>query len=217
MHPTASAVLYLRSTMHSPLSYHPDQLPYEKQRLRQKLLTQRQQYPADKRLFAAESIAQHFMDHPLLAFDAPVAGYIAMRGELDITLIFDKLRKYQKMTCLPVVDEKDAPLLFREWHKGQPLTQGTLGVKEPAAEAETCNPRIILVPLLAFDPAGYRLGYGGGYYDRTIAALRSADPSNPPLTIGVAYDFQEVDALPIEPHDIRLDGILTETGVSMFL
>jgi 5-formyltetrahydrofolate cyclo-ligase len=87
-------------------------------------------------------------------------------------------------------------------------------VEEPAANAPSTMPAIILVPLLAFDGEGYRLGYGGGYYDRTMEAMRQFD--SPPLFIGVGYSMQEIDQVPTDDHDAPLDGILTELGVSIF-
>lgn len=194
----------------SPIAYH-------KQMLRQKMLRQRQQYSGEQRADASDAIAQHFMDHPLLAYDAPIAGYRAIRGEVDVMPIFQKVARYRKETCLPKVMSKEAPLAFLRWQLKQPLEKDALGIEQPLADAEEITPQIILIPLLAFDEAGYRLGYGGGFYDRTLMKLRMETLENPPLAIGVAYDFQEVESLPVESHDVRLDGILTETGVSMFI
>lgn len=192
-------------------------LAYEKQVLRQKMLKQRQQYSGELRADAASAISQHFMDHPLLAYDAPIAGYRAIRGEVDVMPVFQKVARYRKQTCLPKVVGKDAPLQFLHWQLKDALEKDARGIEQPFADAEEVTPRIILIPLLAFDAAGYRLGYGGGFYDRTLMKLRMETLENPPLAIGVAYDFQEVESLPVEPHDVRLDGILTETGVSMFV
>jgi 5-formyltetrahydrofolate cyclo-ligase len=128
--------------------------------------------------------------------------------------IFTLMARYDKHTALPcATDEKS--LIFRRWSRGEPLVRHRLGMEEPSAEAPLCQPAVILVPLLAFDGEGYRLGYGGGYYDRTMEALgNTADAS--PLFIGVAYSMQEVEQVPTNAHDAPLDGILTELGVSIF-
>lgn len=190
---------------------------YQKQMLRQKMLKQRQQHSGEQRAAASDAVAQHFMDHPLLAFDAPIAGYRAIRGEVDVMPIFQKVARYRKETCLPKVVGKDVPLQFLRWQLGEALEKDALGIEQPLAHAEESTPAIILIPLLAFDTAGYRLGYGGGFYDRTLMKLRMETLESPPLAIGVAYEFQEVESLPVESHDVRLDGILTEAGVSMFV
>jgi 5-formyltetrahydrofolate cyclo-ligase len=137
-----------------------------------------------------------------------------MRRELDVFPILAMLSLRGKTLALPKLTAENSPLEFRIWQPGDPLVLHALGMKEPVPETAAIVPALILVPLLAFDNAGYRLGYGGGYYDRTVATLRVHEI--PPLIIGVAYGFQEVSALPAEAHDTKLDGILTELGVSMF-
>lgn len=162
----------------------------------------------------AQAIARHFADHPILAFAPSLAGYVAMRGEVDVLPILAFMQRYERPTALPRLPESPAPLQFHRWNAGDALAMHALGMKEPAPEAETIIPHIVLVPLLAFDETGHRLGYGGGYYDRTMQALRAE--AKAPLFIGVGYSWQEVTALPTEPHDTKLDGILTELGVSLF-
>jgi 5-formyltetrahydrofolate cyclo-ligase len=122
------------------------------------------------------------------------------------------MARYRKRTALPRAEGQN--LAFHEWKRGDALKRNTLGVEEPLVEAEIFLPEIILVPLLAFDGDGYRLGYGGGYFDRTMRALR--ETAHPPQFIGVAYGLQEVEQVPIDDGDEKLDGILTEFGVSMF-
>jgi 5-formyltetrahydrofolate cyclo-ligase len=162
---------------------------------------------------AGRSVARHFADHPILAFASSFAGYVAMRGELDVMGIFDVMARFRKRTALPTI-EADKSLKFRYWKLGDPLLRNSLGAQEPLHEALEMAPAVVLVPLLAFDADGYRLGYGGGYYDRTMAAARSGE--NTPLFIGVGYAAQEVDQVPTDEFDVPLDGILTELGVSMF-
>jgi len=140
---------------------------------------------------------------------AIVGGYAALPGEADPRLLLKRLEEKGYAIALPRVVAKDAPLSFHLWHDGQPLAPGAFGVPEPSPDWPAVAPRVLLVPLLAFDRRGHRLGYGGGYYDRTLAALRAKAAL---LAIGIAYAGQEVAALPAQPHDQRLDGILTENG-----
>ncbi len=184
-----------------------------KAQLRQQMLQARQELPTATRLEAAESVKLHFADHPHLTYAQSFAGYYAVRGEVDILPIFNHMAKFKKLMALPRTHGQF--LYFHGWAPGKPLEDGAYGIKVPPATSFTMLPEVILVPLLAFDDRGYRLGYGGGYYDRVIAALRQS-VEKPPLFVGVAYDMQEAPALPIEPHDQKLDAILTNEGVSMF-
>ncbi len=139
-----------------------------------------------------------------------VAVYRAIGSELDVEALSWALIEAGRELCLPVVVERDAPMTFRRWSPGEPLELDEAGVPAPFPLAEVVEPNLILTPLLAFDARGGRLGQGGGYYDRTFAA-------RPGVTrIGFAYSGQEVEHLPVEPHDIRLHGVLTETGYRPF-
>jgi 5-formyltetrahydrofolate cyclo-ligase len=111
---------------------------------------------------------------------------------------------------LPVVIAKNEPLLFRLWRPGMPLEVGRFGTLHPPNDSPLLTPDLVLVPLLAFDRHGDRLGYGGGYYDRTLAALRIERSSR---AVGLAYAAQELPELPHQPHDQRLDWIVTEIDV----
>jgi len=135
-----------------------------------------------------------------------VAVYRAIGSEIDADALSMALIRLDRQLCLPVVVERDAPMSFRRWSPGEPLELDAAGVPAPFPLAEAVAPDLIVTPLLAFDARGGRLGQGGGYYDRTFAALPDA------LRIGFAYAGQEVENLPLEPHDIRLHGVLTETG-----
>jgi len=139
-----------------------------------------------------------------------VAVYRAIGSELDVEALSRALIEAGRELCLPVVIEPDAPMIFRRWSPGEPLELDEAGVPAPFPLAEVVDPDLILAPLLAFDARGGRLGQGGGYYDRTFAA-------RPAVTrIGFAYAGQQVADLPAEPHDIRLHGVLTETGYRPF-
>lgn len=141
---------------------------------------------------------------------AVVAGYWPMRGEIDVLPLLSVLAERGQVTALPVVVAPRAPLEFRRWRDGDPLEEGPYGTRHPVASAAVVRPVCLLVPLLAFDRQGVRLGYGGGFYDRTLAALRA---DGPVVAVGVAYAGQEVEALPAEPHDERLDWVITEREV----
>jgi 5-formyltetrahydrofolate cyclo-ligase len=107
---------------------------------------------------------------------------------------------------LPVVIGKGRPLVFRQWQPGDAMATGPFGIEQPLATAPEIKPDILIVPMAAFDAAGYRIGYGGGFYDRSIAGLRAAQPV---IAIGLAYDAQEVETVPREAHDARLDHLVT--------
>ena len=185
----------------------------EKRRLRQQMQQRRQALPHAVIANASQSVARHFADHPILAFAPGFAGYMAMRNEVDVEPVFAMMARYNKRTALPCI-RPERNLIFREWSPGEPLVKSPLGHREPLATNPAVIPPLVLVPLLAFDATGARLGYGGGYYDRTMQAMRAF--ADPPLFIGVAYSIQELNRLPAEAHDAALDGILTELGVSMF-
>lgn len=133
-----------------------------------------------------------------------------MGSELDPEPLARALAASGRRLCLPVVLERDAPMIFRAWAPGEPLEMDTAGCPAPLPLAEAVDPDLIVTPLLAFDDAGGRLGQGGGYYDRTFAA-------RPEVTrIGLAFAGQRVNVLPAEAHDTRLHGVLTETGYTPF-
>ena len=137
------------------------------------------------------------------------AGYHALGSELSPWPVLRKLARAGARIALPVALEPHAPLVFRAWRADQPLEPDAARIPSPTARAEGLRPDLLVVPMLAFDRAGYRLGQGGGYYDRTIEALRA---SGPLFAIGLAYAGQEIDGVPREAHDQPLDAILTETG-----
>jgi 5-formyltetrahydrofolate cyclo-ligase len=137
---------------------------------------------------------------------AIIAGYRALKDEADPALLLRRLAVRGHVLALPRIAAKDCVLHFHRWQEGDVLHDNHHGIAEPAAHAERITPDIILVPLLAFDAAGHRLGYGGGYYDRTLVETRAT-------TIGIAYVGQQIPSLPCEPHDMALDAILTENGL----
>ena len=120
-----------------------------------------------------------------------------------------RLARLGCVVALPSVVSSGEILLFRRYRPGDPLLTGSHGTREPLPGAPLVSPDVLIVPLLAFDRAGHRLGYGGGYYDRTLRALRASSSIR---AVGLAYAFQEVEAVPAEPFDEKLDMIITELG-----
>ncbi len=143
-----------------------------------------------------------------IADGALLAAYWPIRDEIDPRAALEALHGLGHRCCLPVVTGPGAPLLFRAWRPGDALATAPFGTRVPRDAAPEVVPEVLLVPLLAFDARGYRLGYGGGYYDRTLAALRAANPAT--LALGLAYAAQEIDAVPHGAMDARLDWIVTE-------
>lgn len=135
-----------------------------------------------------------------------VAVYRAVGAEFDPEPLAHALIQAGRSLCLPVALERDAALIFRRWSPGEPLEMDVAGCPAPLPLAEVVAPDLIITPLLAFDDAGGRLGQGGGYYDRTFAGLPDA------VRVGLAYEGQRVEDLPMQDHDIRLHGVLTEVG-----
>lgn len=136
----------------------------------------------------------------------PLAGYMAMRTEIDPA---PAMAAHIGRVGVPVILGKGLPLRFRAWHPGCALVPGEFGAMIPAT-GDWIEPEVLIVPLVGWDRRGYRLGYGGGFYDRTLEGLRAKRPT---LAIGFAFAAQELPEVPIEPTDQRLDIIVTETGV----
>ncbi len=138
----------------------------------------------------------------------PVSAYMAMRTEIDPTPAMEEATAHGPVG-VPVIIGKGEPLRFRSWEPGVPMIDGGFGALIPKT-GDWMTPEIVIVPLVAFDRAGGRLGYGGGFYDRTLQLLRSQGPV---LAIGFAWSAQEDEGLPLEPTDQPLDMIVTEMGV----
>jgi len=138
-----------------------------------------------------------------------LAGYMPMRTEIDPLPAMAAHAGAGGVVGVPVIVARAAPLVFRRWRPGAAMVAGTFGALIPA-EGEEVVPEVLVVPLLAFDRRGFRLGYGGGFYDRTLAALRARGRVT---AIGFAFAAQEVAAVPAGPRDERLDLIVTEAGI----
>jgi 5-formyltetrahydrofolate cyclo-ligase len=138
-----------------------------------------------------------------------VSGFLPIRSEADMRPLMDMLRQKGLRLCVPVILDRQT-IVFREMIEGRELVPVGFGTVGPGADAEVLDPDIMLVPLAAFDARGHRIGYGAGHYDRAIHRLQQKGRN--PRLIGIAFDCQEVASVPEEPHDIRLHGILTESG-----
>jgi 5-formyltetrahydrofolate cyclo-ligase len=162
---------------------------------------------------AADAIARAIAASALVEPGAKVSHYLAVGSEMDPAPTVAALAARGHACLLPVVVARGQPLLFRRWSPGDPLVAGPLGTRMPHQDAPIEQPDVLLTPLLAFDAAGYRLGYGGGYYDRTLHALRA---TRTVLAIGLAYAGQEVASVPRHAGDEPLDAVATEFGIRKF-
>lgn len=154
------------------------------------------------------ALSARIAGHALAALARPAVAAFCwpIRHEPDVRAIVTAWAAEGARAALPVVAAEDAPLLFREWTPETPLTADRYGIPTPAAGA-WLTPDLILLPLNGFDGAGYRLGYGGGYFDRTLAALVPR-----PLAVGVGFEINRIASIRPAPHDQRLDWIVTENG-----
>jgi 5-formyltetrahydrofolate cyclo-ligase len=136
-----------------------------------------------------------------------VSGFIPYKSEITTIPMLDRLHRSGWQTCLPIVIGMEEPLVFRAWVPGEPLVPGAWDIPVPLETAPEVVPDVLLVPMLAFDRKGFRLGYGGGFYDRTLEKLRALKTV---VAIGVAYHAQMVDEVPVGLHDAPLDYVMTE-------
>jgi 5-formyltetrahydrofolate cyclo-ligase len=158
---------------------------------------------------AGDTLSAHLPRALIPQPGAVAAGYWPFRSEIDPRPLMARLARSGVRLALPVTPGKgsDAALSFRLWRPDRPLAPGAFRVHEPDPECETVEPDLLLVPLLAFDRTGHRLGYGAGHYDRTLAELHARKPI---VAIGLAFAAQEVDRIPADGHDQILDGVVTE-------
>ena len=156
-------------------------------------------------------MCRHLSAHILELAGDTVSGYWPIRTEADPRPALHEISK-SRSVVLPVVEGEGMPLSFRSWKPGADMIDGAFGAAVPQVKTGA-DPDILIVPLAAFDARGFRLGYGGGFYDRTLEKLRAVKPT---IAIGFAYEVQGVSELPIEDTDQALDFIVTENGVRAF-
>jgi len=186
-----------------------DPIQTEKERLRREAIARRDALPPEERQAAAEAIAAR--KFPLaMTPGSIVSGFMPLKSEINPLPLMRKLAGQGARLALPIVAGRGKSLIMREWNFGEPLATGVWGIREPKSEAAVVDPDILLVPLLAFDRAGYRIGYGAGYYDLTLAQLRARKAV---IAVGLAFAAQEVAAVPATPRDALLDLVLTEREV----
>jgi 5-formyltetrahydrofolate cyclo-ligase len=180
-----------------------------KAELRKAAQVRRDALPADTRRAAAEAIAARAFPLPI-APGVIVSGFMPLKSEINPLSLMQKLSEQGARLALPAIAGRGKPLITRAWEFGAPLDRGQWGIREPKPDAAEVEPDVLLVPLLAFDRAGHRIGYGAGYYDMTIARLRSLKKVT---AVGIAFAAQEVPNVPTTPRDARLDLVLTEREV----
>lgn len=181
--------------------------------LRKRMKAWRQALPAEERSAASQAASERLVSLASALVPpapGPVALYVPLRGELSPLPLGALLAAQGMQLSLPVVVAPDAPLAFRAYADGDRLRRGAFGVQEPRDEQPLVTPALVIVPLLAFDQSGQRLGYGGGYYDRTLERLRAEGSVT---AIGWAFEGQRVETVWPGPHDQTLDGIVTEKRV----
>jgi len=165
---------------------------------------------ADRRK-AGEALASHLRAELISRFGGAsrgvLSGYWPIKGEPDLRPFLGELHALGATIALPVVETRNTPLVFRRWTPQTKMAKGNWNIPVPPPECDQLTPEIVLAPLVGWDAAGYRLGYGGGYFDRTLAALEPC-----PFSIGIGFQSARLATIFPQPHDIPLDLILTENG-----
>ena len=180
-----------------------------KKKLRAEALERRKAAFAQHGAEASRKIAAHGVDFLAATPGAIVSGFAAINDEINPAPLMTWLQAEGFRLALPVMQGRGKPLLMRAWTPGDAMNAAAWSIAEPMDDKPAVDPDILLVPLLAFDARGYRLGYGGGFYDRTLQRLRKLKPI---VAVGLAYDELRVDAVPAESYDERLDWVLTPSG-----
>lgn len=180
-----------------------------KKALRERMRAWRQDLGQHAVVRAAEAVAAHGLAFLQPKPAAVISGFASLPDEFRLWPLLRTLSGQGYGLALPVMQGKGNPLIFRAWSPGDAMDSGVWGIAEPKADKAVLEPDILLVPLLAFDANGWRLGYGGGFYDRTLQGLRTRKSV---VAVGIAFDEQRVDAVPHLDYDERLDWVLTPSG-----
>ncbi len=186
----------------------------DKRTLRSAMLAWRGALADDERRAAAGGLVTSFEREKPFETPAVVSGFWPIKDEIDIRPLMIALHNGGCELALPVVQGRGKPLLFRAWRPGDPLEQGVFGTLQPSPKRETLEPDALIVPMLACDREGWRLGYGGGFYDRTLLGLRGRKTVT---AVGVGFNAQLVDEIPHDPDDQRLDWLLTDKRAYAFV
>ena len=177
--------------------------------IRREAQARRDALPPDLRAVAAQAIAARPFPVPVRP-GAIVSGFMPVKSEINPLPLMRVLAEAGAQLALPAVAGRGKPLIMRAFAFGEPLASGVWGIREPRHDAPQVDPDVVIVPLLAFDRGGHRVGYGAGYYDMTIAALRAKKSV---AAVGIAFAAQEIADVPTTPRDARLDLVLTEREV----
>ena len=180
-----------------------------KKQLRAEALARRDALDPQWRIEASLGMAEWAQRIPVESGDV-VSGFWPMRSEVDVRPLMFAFREQGARLCLPAILDKTT-IVFRELVRGADLVDMGFGTYGPGPEAEVLQPVLMLVPLAAFDARGHRIGYGAGYYDRAIAKLQAGP--RPPRLVGIAFDCQQVELVPEQPHDVVIPEMLTESGL----
>lgn len=172
-------------------------------------MARREALPATERIEAARAIAARGLPVAVAA-GMIVSGYSPLKSEISPMPLLRRCAEDGAALALPVVVGRGHPLIMRAWAFGAPLASGVWGIREPPPAAPEVFPDILIVPLLAFDRRGHRIGYGAGYYDMTLARLRAMKTVT---AIGIAFAAQEIDKVPTTPRDAPVDFVLTEREI----
>jgi 5-formyltetrahydrofolate cyclo-ligase len=184
-----------------------------KAEIRELILARRDGLNSEARIEKSLMAAGLFKDSVSFEPGTVISGFFPIKSEIDPRPLMDNLKKRGAVLCLPVVVGRQK-IIFRELTPGATLVDTGYDTCGPGSEARIVDPKIMLMPLSVFDRLGGRIGYGAGYYDRAISALVEKDAS--PMKIGLAFDCQQYDLVPQEPHDVAMDAIVTETGYRVF-
>ena len=185
----------------------PDRIKLWRKEQRSELLARRVAVARERQQAWTEAITASLLEGFPLLQSSVVGFYWPFQGEFDPRFAIRRLREAGARAALPVVLQKGAPLQFREWWPGVSTTKGAFNLPVPDG-SEVLTPQALLVPPIGFDLHGYRLGYGGGYFDRTLAAMTPQ-----PLKIGVAFELSRIPTIQPQAHDIPMDFIVTEAGI----
>jgi 5-formyltetrahydrofolate cyclo-ligase len=175
--------------------------------LRKDVLARRERISEDEARAFAKRLAMlgaHFVAEQK---PASVSAFWSIGTEPSTFPLLESLQRQNVPTALPIIEGRGKPLTFRLWQKGEPLAEAKWGIREPLAQAQEVFPDLLFVPLAAFDRSGNRLGYGAGFYDRTLTRLKSMKPIT---TVGIAFAIQEVPRVPADETDEKLDFVLTD-------
>lgn len=181
----------------------------EKQKFRSAALSKRDALAMDDRIEKSLQATEHALSSIEFEAGTVVSGFFPIRSEIDPRPLMDHFRQMGARLCLPVVMDKTT-IIFRELIRTAELVDTGFGTRGPSEGAEVLDPKLLVMPMSAFDLKGGRIGYGAGHYDRAIAKLITKGIS--PRLIGMAYDCQRIDSVPVEAHDQPLEGIITESG-----